>query len=437
MTLQTGQSRPGSGLSDDQASCTSPAALAMAVPAPSGASCKGACDPAYLLYICYAMTAPIPGRRARLRSLIAAQTQSLAAASASPLTVTDVECWNLRQPSDGRAWSLIRVTTRSGIEGWGECRPLTRAHLLQLRELVLNQPVHSLEALRDRIETARGWAAVNTALLDIAAKAANAPLYQFLGGPTRFKVRAYTALDGTTNDELLAALGRARDAGFRAFSIPVPTPPFRNSGQALVNAVVERYTMLHTAAGDACDLVLAGDGRLTAGDAQIVSAELERQHPLWFDEPCNTTSLGPVRKIASESVMPLGFGYQASDAAYFQNLLREDAVDLVRPELSRFGISGVRKIAALAEVYYVAVAPRHAEGPVTTAAAVHLAASLPNFFIQHVPYPANVEDRQMRAALTNGDSEKADDGYLPLRNQHGLGININVEALARYGEALT
>ena len=382
------------------------------------------------------MTGPIPLRRARLQSLIAAQTQALAATSAGPLAVSEVQSWNLRHPSGGRAWSLIRVTTRGGVEGWGEGRPLTRDQFLGLRDLLRNQPIHSLEALRARIDAPHGWAAVNAALLDIAAKDANVPLYQFLGGPTRFKVRVYTALDGTSNDELLASLDRAHKAGFRAFSVPVPTPPFRNSGQALVNAVVERCEMLRKAAGDNCDLILAAGARLTPGDAQIVSAALERHHPLWFDEPCNTTSLGPVRKIASESVMPLGFGHQATDASYFQNLLREDAVDLVRPELSTFGISGVRRIAALAEVYYVAVAPSHGEGPVSTAATVHLAASLPNFFIQHVPYPPRMEDRQMRAALTGGDSEKIEDGYLPLRNQPGLGLTISNEALARYGESI-
>ncbi len=73
--------------------------------------------------------------------------------------------------------------------------------------------------------------------------------------------------------------------------------------------------------------------------------------------------------------------------AVFQGLLREGLIDLVRPDIAIFGISGVRRIAALAETYYVAVAPRHNGGPIATAAALHIAASIPNFFIQHVPLP--------------------------------------------------
>jgi galactonate dehydratase len=383
------------------------------------------------------MAATLPLRRVRLQSLIAAQTAAATtSAPGSSPTISAVEGWNVRQPKDGRVWSVIRIATNNGIEGWGEARPLTRDRFLQLRQALTGQPVHALESLRTRLDAERGWAAANSALLDIAAKAANAPVYQFLGGPTRFKVRAYTALGGTTNDELLSALESARKAGFRAFSIPVPTPPFRNSGKALVNATLERYETVRKAAGDTCDLIVAGGSRLTAGDAQTIAAALEHHHPLWFDEPCNTTSLGPVAKIASESVMPLAFGYQATDAAYFQNLLGENAIDLVRPELSTFGMSGIRKIAALAEVYYVAVSPRHGEGPGSTAAALHLAAAIPNFFIQHIPYPPNVEDREMRAALTGGDVESVQDGFVPLRNQPGLGVTMRPQALSQYGESI-
>ena len=95
----------------------------------------------------------------------------------------------------------------------------------------------------------------------------------------------------------------------------------------------------------------------------------------------------PRTRIASENVTPVGFGRFAAEAGVFQDLLRSDAVDVVRPDLARHGITQVRRIAAVAEPYYVAVAPFHDGGPIATAAALNLAASLPNFFIQQVPYP--------------------------------------------------
>jgi galactonate dehydratase len=104
----------------------------------------------------------------------------------------------------------------------------------------------------------------------------------------------------------------------------------------------------------------------------------------------------------------------------FQDLLREDLIDVFRPDLARNGITQIRKFAALAEANYVAVAPYHDGGPVGTAAALHLAASLPNFFAQQIPVPDADEDRRFRAALAGAALESVTDGYFALRTEPGL-----------------
>ncbi|HUQ90506.1 MAG TPA: enolase C-terminal domain-like protein [Bryobacteraceae bacterium] len=351
-------------------------------------------------------------------------------------TITAVEAWNVKQPENARSWGVVRLATKEGVEGWGECKPLSRDTAASLRAALKDADAGAFEALRFRMKAHPACAAVNAAALDIAAKAAKAPLYQFLGGPTRNKVRAYTSLHGDTDNGLLQALNRAQKAGYKAFSIPVPIPPFRNSGKALVLAAQKRMNALRNAAGEDADFILAGLGRLTPGDAGMLAAAFERSHLMWFDEPCNTSSLGPLRKIAQDNVTPVGFGQNATEASFFQNLLREDAIDVCRPELAIHGVSGIRKIAALAEVYYVAVAPRANEGPLTTASALHLAASLPNFFIQHIPYPDGQRDRDMRASLTDYPIEIVKDGYAPLPLRPGLGVTVRRDALQKFGEVI-
>ncbi len=372
-------------------------------------------------------------KRARLQSIIAAQ----AAVTAGPeLQIVSLEAWNLREPDNGRAWSLIRLATREGIEGWGEARPLTSDAVGRLRSLSLKTPASAYEDLRRKLAGQEGAAAVNIAALDILGKAAKAPVYQVLGGPTRNMVRAYTALHGADDAALVKDMERCRAAGHKAFGVPVALPPFRNSGKAFVNASRARMDALLQSASEDCDFILQGQARLTPGDAASLASAFERTHLLWFDEPCSTSAIGALRKLAEENVTPLGFGLDVADAAHFQNLLRDDSIDVLRPELALHGISGIRKIAALAETYYVAVAPRHNQGPVNTAATLHLAASLPNFFIQHIPFPAESARAEMRAALTGGSVERVKDGYAALSNTPGLGVTVNRQAVSKYGEAI-
>ena len=113
------------------------------------------------------------------------------------------------------------------------------------------------------------------------------------------------------------------------------------------------------------------------------------------------------------------------------DLLREDCVDLLRPNLAQHGLSQIRRIAAVAETYYVAVAPFHDGGPLATAAALHLAASLPNFFIQQIPLPASERDRAFRRSLLSTDVEAVNAGFAALPNGPGWGVTVNQSAVEK------
>jgi galactonate dehydratase len=323
----------------------------------------------------------------------------------SPLDIIEIRQFPLREPVSGNRYSLLRVKTSSGLTGWGECGP-DAGELKALEAAWIGRPAHTYAAITPA--TPLGGA-LDIALLDIMGKACKAPVYRVLGGPTRHKVRA----------------------AFPATFIPVPTPASRNQGKQYQNQV----RALVDALPPTQDFILAGNGTLTPGDAASVAATVETKHPLWFDEPCAHSNLEALRKVSGETVVPLGFGRGIRDAGVFQALLREGLIDIVRPELAFFGITGVKRIAALAETYYVAVAPRHDGGPITTAAAIQLAASIPNFFIQHLPLPSAPEDRAMRREIVSPDIETGHDGFLDLPKTPGLGITVNESALEKYHAA--
>jgi len=338
-----------------------------------------------------------------------------AAAAAKPaaLDITEIRHFPVREPVSGNRYSLLRVTTKSGLIGWGECGFDSNADLKALQSAWVGKPANAYSTILPSTPM-RG--ALDIALLDILGKAANAPVYRVLGGPTRNKVRAYSS---------------PYSQQFPIAVIDLPAPPSRNQGQAYQNRILE---LVNAVPADR-DFVLAGNGLLTPGDAASVAATVEKRHPLWFDEPCSHSNLEAMRKVSGETVVPLGFGAGIDDPGVFQALLREGLIDLVRPDIGIFGIGAARRVAALAEPYYVAVAPRHNGGPVGTAAAIHLAASIPNFFIQHVPLPAAEQDRAMRREIMSPALENGNSGFLELTTAPGLGITLNETALEKYHAA--
>jgi len=374
-------------------------------------------------------------RRERLANAISAVDNGRLALEDRDMVVTDVATYPLREPVSGRRYTVVRLQTQSGLTGFGECGSVSGEDLAKAKLVVVGKPATACEIVRRQLSTVPSLqAAVNIALLDIVGKSSKAPVFQVLGGPTRNKARAIALLEGQATDALTSSMKRAREAGFRAFMVPVPPVTAPNQGQAFVQAAQKRMESLRAAGGDGLDFVLSAERSLSAGDASSMASSLEPFHLLWFDEPCRLSNLGAVRKIAAESVTPLGFGTHLTHGGDFQDLLREEVADILRPSLALNGITQIRRIAALAETYYVAVAPHHNGGPIGTAAALHLAASLPNFVIQQIPLPEAEADRRMRAEITGTSVEVVKEGFAVLPVGAGLGITVRQEALDKYKE---
>jgi galactonate dehydratase len=344
-----------------------------------------------------------------------------------------LDSFPVREPVSRRAYTILRLRTRSGAAGYGECAGISRSDLAALRAAIQGNEASSFEAIRRGLSvSSAGLAALDMAMLDALGKFAGAPVYQVLGGPTRNQARALARIEGDTDEVVAARVAQARNAGHKAFMVPVPRANVRNHSATLVAATQRRFEAARSAAGEACDFVLDAGARLTPGDASTLAAAFEREHLLWFDEPCQLSNLAAAYRIAAESVTPVGFGRFAGEAGVFQDLLHSDAIDVIRANIAEYGITRTRAIAAIAETYYVAVAPFHDGGPIATAAALHLAASLPNFFIQQLPRPVATDDHDMRSRLAGQSIEAVKDGFFELPRGPGLGIDVNEAALSEY-----
>lgn len=215
-------------------------------------------------------------RRARLASSVSAFSfQRDKAATDTGMNVSGMRVYPLREPRSGRRYSVLKVMTESGLAGFGECEAVSSADLTRATQVVTGKPATAYEVIRQQLLPLPGLqAAINVALLDILGKKAKAPIYQVLGGPTRFKARANAVLEGTTDEVLVTSLKRAQGLGFRAFLVPLPQVQARNQGQAFVQATRKRLDSLRTAGGDNVDFILDGAGLLSAGDASSLAHEL-------------------------------------------------------------------------------------------------------------------------------------------------------------------
>jgi galactonate dehydratase len=113
-------------------------------------------------------------------------------------------------------------------------------------------------------------------------------------------------------------------------------------------------------------------------------------------------------------VTPVGWGRRFTENSRFQDLLRLQVIDVLRPDVGLNGISSVRRAAALSEAYYTAVAPFHRGGPIGAAAALQIAASIPNFVVQEVAFSMDERERRMHEDIADGSASKVVDGFFEL-----------------------
>jgi galactonate dehydratase len=279
----------------------------------------------------------------------------------------------------------LRVGVESGAAGFAPV--LGRA--LPPLDFMVGMDASALLAIRARIEDDEAAALVEAACIDCVGRAAMSPAHQWLGGPTRFKVRGLSLLEG-------AAI--PKDA--RALRVPLPA---KAPARAFVDAVRRRLDEILAAAPEA-ELVLDGRGALTAAEAARLLPALEPYRLLWFNEPCPADNPGEIAKICDETVVPLGFGDEFSRPAQFAPLIDAGVVQCLRLNVARLGPLGVRKVAALGESEYLGVSvtsPAHAWWE---SAAIHVAGSLAN--VTHV----DLSRTPMK------------DGFALLRHEPGFGM---------------
>jgi galactonate dehydratase len=378
------------------------------------------------------------------------------------MKLTDIQTWVVGNPPPhygGRYFVFVKLTTDSRVAGIGEayCVPF-EPHLVEklivdvFQRYLHGQDPHHIEKMWRRVYSA-GFtqhpdltmmavlSALEMACWDIIGKEAGQPIYNLLGGQVHERLRSYTyiyARPGDTTDVYQdpdLAAERAAEylrQGFTALKFDPAGPYSAFDGRQLSLVEIDRSVrfcrQLREAVGMKADLLFGTHGQMTAAGAIRLAKQLEPYDPLWFEEPVPPDAPEEMAKVARATSIPIATGERLATKYDFGRLLRAGGAAILQMNLGRVGgLLEAKKIAGMAEVDHVQIAPHLYCGPVVGAANIQLATSSPNFLILE-----SIERWDGFHAQILKKPVRWEDGYVIPPTEPGLGIELNEELIAQF-----
>jgi galactonate dehydratase len=371
--------------------------------------------------------------------------------------LTDIKTFVVGNPPPhfgGQYFVFVKLTTDTGVSGIGEayCVPFEPHLVAKMIEDVFaryaagNDP-HDIETLWRRVYSS-GFtqhpdltlmgvlSALEMACWDIIGKEANKPVYKLLGGQVHESLRAYTYIyprpgDVTDvyRDPDLAAQ-RASEylaEGFTALKFDPVGPYSAFDGRQLSLEALdlsERFArQLREAVGSKADLLFGTHGQMTAAGAIRLAKRLEPYDPLWLEEPVPPDAPDEMAKVARATSIPIATGERLTTKYDFARLLQAGAAAILQMNLGRVGgILEAKKIAGMAEVHHVQIAPHLYCGPIVGAANIQIATCSPNFLIlESIEQWGGFHSEILKTPI------RFEDGHVIPPTATGLGVELNEE----------
>ena len=372
----------------------------------------------------------------------------LAAADPATLKIRRVDAHVLKIGAR-RDIVCARIETAEGIHGWGEgttppnVQPVA-AQIRSFANLLVGQSAWDIEKLWRRMyileENTLGgtlfaaMSAIDIALWDIVGKKLNVPVYKLLGGRIHDRLRIYTSYRwGAIPRTADAYRKRTRElieqgatAGkFDPFG-PYPGPD-RQLSTPILNEVREMIRGIREG-GPSFDICVEAHGKWNIGTAGRIIKMLEPFDPFFLEEPVPPENVDAMAALQRSTNIPIATGEGLQSHWNYRELLNKQAARIIQPDASRTGgITAMKKIAAMADANYVTVAPHNPNGPICTAASMHVAASIPNFLIMEEGSQNTAEYKDIFV-----DGWKATLAHWEIPESAGLGVDISPSFLREH-----
>ncbi len=343
---------------------------------------------------------------------------------------------------------FVRVDTDEGLSGLGEATLINRTEAVvaylrgHVRPAILGQDpamggrlwreIYSGGFIRGGIIGTSGLSAVATALLDIEGKRLGVPVWRLLGGAVHERVPVYANAWYTVEREPSAIAERAKAVlamGYRAMKID----PF-GPGSYELGPVEERRSLailgaVRDAIGPEVELFVEGHGRFSTGQATHLLGGLAEIRADWFEEPTSWDDPAAWLDVrhASAGRVPIAGGEHFNTRFGFRDALAGRWVDIIQPDVGYCGGPvELTHIAAMADAFGIVVALHDSSGPVSTAASLHAAVTIPN--LKMVELFDDFSAPFVREAVRG--HHLAEDGYLALPTAPGLGVELDLDVIA-------
>lgn len=348
-------------------------------------------------------------------------------------------------------WLFLKITTESGLVGWGEPviegkADTVAAAVEEMKDYLIGRNAGDIEDIWQLLYRGafyRGGpilssaiSGIEQALWDIKGKALGVPVYELLGGAVRDKIRVYCWIGGDRPDNVAKAAKEKMEQGYTAIKMNATPEIGWIDSFTVVQEVLERVQAIRDIAGYKMDIAVDFHGRVHKGMARVLMKELEQFKLMFIEEPVLCENEEVFVELKRYTSTPIATGERNYTRWGFKKLLTDGGIDIIQPDLSHAGgILEVRKIAAMAEAYDIAVAPHCPLGPIALASCLQLDFCSPNAFIQEQSLGIHYnKGSDLLDYLVDSSVFDYKNGFVNKLTKPGLGIEINEEKVRKMAE---
>jgi len=383
---------------------------------------------------------------------------ALAMPSAPRLRVTGVKTFGVTSdvlPSD-RPHVFVKIETDAGVVGWGEAT-------LEGKAAAAMQAVHDLSYAvmgQDPMHVEHHWqsmyvhafyrsgpvlasaiSGIDQALWDIRGKVLGRPVYELLGGPLDDRgVRGYYHLrpvlprDTPYREQVAAIRERAEKYGVTAFKTGIPGYYEWIDTHERIREAIDQLHVLREVMGDDIDIGIDFHAKTSPAVAVQICREVESLNLMFVEEPCPPENVRAMKRISDRTSVPIATGERLITHYGCREIIEGKVVDILQTDVNHVGgISALWKVGAMAEASGIRMAPHACEGPVGAVASTHVDAVMPNFLVQEICSGVEPDGKDaLWEELLGYPAMRMVDGYYPLPDKPGLGVDIDERVLAKY-----